>query len=88
MNFLSRFLFIFVGFLDVNVKMEQRIFIKTAIKDGLKNDEIARILAQHDEQDVFSDLQICYWERQFLLSCEEVNDIRKSGRCPHFLYHI
>jgi hypothetical protein len=22
------------------------------------------------------------------LSCEEVNDIKKSGRSPHFLYHI
>jgi hypothetical protein len=88
MNLSSRFLFVLVSFLDVNARMEQRIFIKTAVKDGLKNDEVARTSAQHDEQDAFSDLQICYWERQFLLSCEEVNDIKKSGRSPHFLYHI
>jgi hypothetical protein len=66
--------------------MEQRIFIKIAIREGFSNIKIIRKLVDHDMARIFFYLQVCYWDRQYVLEQEKANDPRKSGKARGFYY--
>jgi hypothetical protein len=64
--------------------MEQRFFIKISLRGGLQCRQIHLELLELYGDDAVSYSAVCYWNRQFLIAREYVEDARRVGRQPDF----
>jgi hypothetical protein len=78
-NLLPSVFFITIGFPYATTRIEQWIFIKIAIRNGLSNIEVFFKLIDHYGPEIFFNLQVYYWKSQFFMKREKVNDAKRSG---------
>jgi hypothetical protein len=64
--------------------MEQHLVVQISLGDNLQCRQIHFKLLELDGDDALSYSEVCYWNQQFLMGPEYVEDARRTARAPDF----